>query len=68
MKLLFHFILCSFASSLNLTNICETISLSKNYVEEQFWMILPQPNIKESMVTYVNKLETLSNEINEFPD
>ena len=31
-------------------------------------MILPQPNIKESMVTYVNKLETLSNEINEFPD
>ncbi len=30
--------------------------------------MLPQLNLKESMVTYVNKLEQLINEVNEFPE
>ncbi len=33
MRLLLHFILCSFATTLNLTNICEALSITKSHVD-----------------------------------
>ena len=65
MKLLNHFIICSFASTLNLSNVCEALNLIRGLVDSQFWAMLPNLGSRESMVSYIQKLEVLIDEIHE---
>jgi len=63
-----HFILSSFATTLNLQNICESITLLRSRIDQQFWSMLPNPGLREPMVTYIQKLEMITEEINEYPE
>lgn len=68
MKLLNHFIICSFATTLNLSNVCEGLNLTRGLVGQQFWAMLPNLGTRESMVSYIQKLEVLIDETNDQPE
>ena len=65
---LVHFILSSFASTLNLQNICDSLTLLRSRIDQQFWSMLPNPGLREPMVTYIQKLEMITEEINDYPE
>jgi hypothetical protein len=60
-KLLFHFILCSFAAQLSIQPLLEQLSALKvsNSLNDSFWFMLPLIGNRESLSTYLQKLENL---------